>query len=197
LAKKPLLQELRELRAEMAAAAQKVYDEWTQDAEGVDEELGTGGICDKVSEEVGNVVASNVPDVAFDDGGSGGEDHAWVIVSRDGEAYGVDIAPEVYERGGGYCWRKLPNVRFDPDHVEIFEVPFPREGLEMGSKLGVSEGGTNLQGNRFEADVSPNKARADIKDRKGNRLFTLLSREDIMELHELTGELKLMMWKHL
>lgn len=59
------------------------------------------------------------------------------------------------------------------------------------------EGGTNLQGNRFEADLSPNKARADIKDRKGNRLFALLSREDIMELHELTSELKLMMWKKL
>lgn len=60
-----------------------------------------------------------------------------------------------------------------------------------------SEGGTNLQGNRFEADVSPNRKNVDIKDRKGNRLFTLLSKEDIMELHELTRELKLMMWKHL
>jgi hypothetical protein len=59
------------------------------------------------------------------------------------------------------------------------------------------EGGTNIQGNRFEADVSPNQQRADIKDRKGNRLFTLLSREDIMELHELTSELKMMMWKNL
>lgn len=60
-----------------------------------------------------------------------------------------------------------------------------------------SEGGTNLQGNRFEADVSPNKERVDIKDRKNNRLFHTLSREDIMELHELTSELKMMMWKHL
>lgn len=59
------------------------------------------------------------------------------------------------------------------------------------------EGGTNLSGNRFEADVSPNRKNADIRDRKGNRFFTLLSKEDIMELHELTSELKLMMWKKL
>lgn len=59
------------------------------------------------------------------------------------------------------------------------------------------EGGTNIQGNRFEADVSPDRKRVDIKDRKGHRLFTLLSKEDIMELHELASELKLMMWKHL
>lgn len=55
------------------------------------------------------------------------------------------------------------------------------------------EGGTNLQGNRFEADVSPNGKRSDIKDRKGGRLWTLLSLEDIEELHELTSELRKMM----
>ncbi len=55
------------------------------------------------------------------------------------------------------------------------------------------EGGTNLQGNRFEADVSPNKTRADIRDRKISRLFHTLDREDIRELHELTEELLRMM----
>ncbi len=46
-----------------------------------------------------------------------------------------------------------------------------------------------LQGNRFRGDVSPNRSRADIKDVKNNRLFMLLNREDLEELHELTEEL--------
>lgn len=56
-----------------------------------------------------------------------------------------------------------------------------------------SEGGIHLQGNRFEADISPNKSRADIKDRKNSKLFLLMSREDLEELRELTGELLGMM----
>lgn len=56
-----------------------------------------------------------------------------------------------------------------------------------------SKGGTNLQGNRFEADVAKNGSRSDIRDRKGGRLFMLMSLEDIEELHELTSELRKMM----
>ncbi len=46
-----------------------------------------------------------------------------------------------------------------------------------------------LQGNRFKADVATNRSRADIRDLKNNRLFVLLNREDLEELHELTEEL--------
>lgn len=56
-----------------------------------------------------------------------------------------------------------------------------------------SEGGTNLQGNRFEADVARNRSRADIKDRKNNRLFILLNREDLEELRDIAAELLRMM----
>jgi hypothetical protein len=55
------------------------------------------------------------------------------------------------------------------------------------------EGGTNVSGNRFEADISPNRSRADIKDRKNNRLFSLMNREDLEELRDLAAELLGMM----
>lgn len=48
------------------------------------------------------------------------------------------------------------------------------------------EGGVNVFGNRFEADIAPNKKRVDIRDRKGNRMFTLLSREDLEELRDIS-----------
>lgn len=56
-----------------------------------------------------------------------------------------------------------------------------------------SEGGTNIQGNRFEADIARNRSRADIKDRKGHKLFTLLNREDLQELRDISDELLRMM----
>lgn len=56
-----------------------------------------------------------------------------------------------------------------------------------------SEGGTHVSGNRFEADLAPNKSRADIRDRKHNRLFMLMNREDLQELRELADELLSMM----
>lgn len=55
------------------------------------------------------------------------------------------------------------------------------------------EGGTNIQGNRFEADVSRNRSRADIKDKKSGRVFTLLNPEDVLELKDLAFELLRMM----
>jgi len=56
-------------------------------------------------------------------------------------------------------------------------------------KMGTSEGGTNIRGNRFEADLAKNRKIADIRDRKNGRLFVILNREDMQELHDLTGEL--------
>lgn len=167
----------------MVAVAQQVYDGWNQDSSGEDEELGEGGICDEIAEAISGVIAEKISDVEMSDGGQPGDDHAWAVASRGMESYGIDIPCGIYERGSGYRWKKIPGVVFVADHIEIFEVPM--EGPEMG----VSEGGKNLQGNRFEADVAPNKSRADVKDRKNNRLFILLNREDIEELHELTGEL--------
>lgn len=169
----------------MAKAAQKVYDQWVQNAEGIDEVYGAGGICDDISEAIGGVVAENISGVNFTDGGSDGDDHAFPIAYRDGRAYGIDIPCRIYETGGGYRWKKREGVTFKSEDIEIFEIPYPEEGFDMGH----SEGGVNLRGNRFEADMSPNRSRADIKDRKNSKLFIMLSREDLEELHELTGKL--------
>ena len=57
------------------------------------------------------------------------------------------------------------------------------------------EGGTNISGNRFEADLAPNRSTADVRDRKYNRLFMLMNREDLSELRDLAEELLGMMPK--
>lgn len=115
--------ELERLRFEMAEAAQKVYYEWDQDEHGNDAELGSGGICDSVAEAIAGVIVSSLAGVETSDGGQEGDDHAWTIASRGTESYGVDIDQHVYEIGGGYHWKKKPNVIIRPDQVEIFSVP--------------------------------------------------------------------------
>lgn len=122
-----LLQELKELRPKLAEAAQKIYDQWNQDSEGVDETSGTGGICDEISEAIGSVIAQKVAGAELFSGGQEGDDHAFIVVQRDDEAFGVDIPPGVYESGGGYNWRKKEGVTFSPEYVVIFPVPMQEE----------------------------------------------------------------------
>ena len=112
---------LEALRADMASAAQAVVDEWEQDEDGWDEEFGSGGACDRVSEALAEVVA-RLDGVEIVDGGHDGDDHAWLIVYDHAEAYAVDVPPGVYEEGGGYSWRKIDGARIGPEDVAIWRV---------------------------------------------------------------------------
>lgn len=117
------IKRLMALREAMASAAQQEYDGWNQDDEGIDEELGGGGICDRISESMANVIDGSIEGAEFRDGGQEGDDHAYNYVRIGDEAFGVDIPPHVYETGGGYNWSKIPGVKFKPDDVDIWPVP--------------------------------------------------------------------------
>ena len=118
-----LAQYLNTVRPNIARHIQKIYDEWNQNAEGEDEEYGTGGICDAISEEIIDLVISAQPfPLTAHEGGQEGDDHSWIIVYTDTEVYGVDIPSHVYERGGGYSWKKIPNVTFDASDVNVFKL---------------------------------------------------------------------------
>lgn len=114
---------LQENRENFARLAQGVYDDWQSDDED-DIELGFGGICDLIASEIGSAVAEMGYDVV--DGGQDGDDHAWIVAvdRRRREAFGVDIPSSLYERGGGYKWKRVPNVKFSGDDVTIFPVNY-------------------------------------------------------------------------
>ena len=112
---------LEAARGEIARAAQKVYDDWEQDEEGLDPELGTGGICDAIANEIGWRMA-NFGGIAVLTEGS--DNHAWLVVYDDNEAYAVDIPASLYEEGGGYNWTKLPGIEFDESYVQIDPINY-------------------------------------------------------------------------
>lgn len=99
---------------------QRIYDEWDQDDSGFDDEYGTGGICDAIADAISSQFSFAGFDVA--EGGQEGDDHAFVYVSKDGRAWGVDVSPGVYEIGSGYSWKKIAGVEFSASDFDIWEV---------------------------------------------------------------------------
>lgn len=119
---KTLLEEIKSLMPQIISSAQEIYDDWEQNDQGEDSQYGCGGICDSISKAISDVVNSNIRDVEIFDGGQDGDDHAFIIVKKDNEAYAIDIPPGFYESGGGYCWVKKRGVTFTPEMVDIYKV---------------------------------------------------------------------------
>ncbi len=121
-----LAQALDALRPQLADVAQKLYDEWDQDEDGIDVEYGAGGICDAIARCQGDLINEQLgeqfPDLEISDGG--GDDHAWLVVTAAGASFGVDIYPGVYETGGGYSWTKRKGVTISAPDVEVFRLPY-------------------------------------------------------------------------
>ena len=113
------LSKIRALIPELLAVAQSEYDTWQQDANGINPELGCGGICQDIAEAMAGVVAQNGIDVEIVDNDGVGEQHVWGEAPDADHRIIIDIPAAHYERGGGYVWRKKPNVRFRAEHLII------------------------------------------------------------------------------
>jgi hypothetical protein len=109
-----------EVKRALAAAAQKVYDEWQQNEEGYDEELGGGGICHIIADEMSDVLFDNkiynLQTQCTD------QPHVYLIGKFKEGIFTIDIPYYVYESGGGWTWKKKPDVKFDESHVEIYQL---------------------------------------------------------------------------
>lgn len=123
--KNDLVSKLNAIRDKLAAAAQEVVDEWEQDEEEGDTELGFGGICDRVADAMASVIINNLESVEIGDGSQEGDDHQWVTVYDDDDFVIVDIHPSHYETGGGYNWRKVESAEIRPEHIHIERLGDP------------------------------------------------------------------------
>ena len=135
--------------ADLARIAQETYDEWEQNEEGWSDsfgEIGVGGICHIIADEIigylngagygSNFSACSVSDtyvqhgyvvawVGYNDE-DGDEEEDPIEESDDEEddsmlykIYSIDIPYWTYERGGGFTWKKIPDVKFGEGDVEI------------------------------------------------------------------------------
>ena len=83
--------------------------------------LGAGGLC----QDIAGALASVAWEHGFECASVSaeiGEQHVWIVVQTEDGVYSVDISPYAYERGGGYTWKKIPNVKFTPDDIEIDRI---------------------------------------------------------------------------
>jgi hypothetical protein len=106
------------VKDEMVKVAQKQYDAWKQDHNGQNDELGSGGICHLIADDLINVLyrhkIENVQSVC-----SNYEQHVYVVGQFKEGIYEIDIPYDVYETGGGYTWKKIPDVKFSRNDIVI------------------------------------------------------------------------------
>jgi hypothetical protein len=128
---------LESLRSVIAAAAQKVVDEWQIDEEGLDPELGAGGICDRVADAIIETLYARINGIEAAPGAPEGEDHQWVVASDGKEAAIIDIPPGTYEIGSGYSWKKIEGARIEPDDVFIgpLDLKLAQDLLKEGGQM--------------------------------------------------------------
>jgi len=121
--------EVRGAADQLITAAQAVLDEWEQDEDGLDPELGAGGAC----QEVASAMAGALSEIGVDevvevytefDGG-----HVFLVANLADGVFRVDVPPGAYETGAGYVWHKRDGVQLLPENLilERVEGPIPDE----------------------------------------------------------------------
>jgi len=125
--------EIKAIMPQIVAAAQKEYEEWEVDENGMHWLLGSGGIC----QEIANAMADVLMNAGFEASivsASIGEQHVYVVLKASEGIFSVDINPYLYETGGGYSWKKIPNVVFDESFIDIDKLdPDPKNFNEYTS----------------------------------------------------------------
>ena len=113
----PSVERARRAIPQILARAQRDYDAWDE----MDRDTyAGGGIC--------HIIADSVCDVLSDAGiectsvSCSHEQHVYVAARFSEGVYTIDIPYHIYEQGGGFSWKKLPDVRFEPRDVVFYRV---------------------------------------------------------------------------
>jgi hypothetical protein len=137
---KELLSFIESIKPQLALAAEEVYDDWDQDEEGYSEDYGSGGICDKIAEELVSTFDRLKPDNLKDWDSftmyKENECHTdmYVVNHQIKKIYEVGLSPHHYESGGGYTWKKKREHEINPAAFHVtdsyldYENFFDEEG---------------------------------------------------------------------
>lgn len=108
------------IKDELAQAAQKVYDGWEQNEEGYCDSFGHGGICGDIANVMTEILWKY--DIECTTVSSNHEQHVYVVAKTDEGVFSVDIPWSHYETGGGFCWKKIPDVELTSWDIQIYHI---------------------------------------------------------------------------
>jgi hypothetical protein len=113
----PSVEQAKSAIPQILQAAQRVYNDW--DEEDRDTYAG-GGIC--------HIIADAVCDVLYSAGiectpvSCDYEQHVYVAAKFEEGIYTIDIPYHIYETGGGFSWKKIPDVVFEKNDVVFYRA---------------------------------------------------------------------------
>lgn len=114
------IEEVKQLTLLFVNAAQREYDDWTQEEDGYDHEVGYGGICHLIADKIAGILQDNeIEAVSFS---LDSEVHVLVVAQCKEGVFSIDVPHVIYESGGGYHWKKKPNVIFDKDSIVYYQI---------------------------------------------------------------------------
>lgn len=126
----PSVAVMKNLKIQLARAAQMVYDSWEQDEDGNDEEYGGGGICHDIADAMVEVLdGSSIESRSVS--ASVGDVHVFVVAKFAEGVHSIDIPPQTYERGAAYTWTKIPGVEFGPEDIDLSLVDKNPENFDQ------------------------------------------------------------------
>ena len=103
--------------------AQRIYDEWDQNEDGIDEVYGGGGVCDEIADEICEAVQAHTnleASAMYNEYDTHTSVYAWDTDLK--KLFHIDIPPEVYETGYGYSWRKNKDITFSPSDLLVEDI---------------------------------------------------------------------------
>jgi len=108
-------------KKQLAIIAQTIYDKWdASDKYYGDWQVGFGGICHLIADEIASHL--NTMGIYAQTVSSEAEVHVYVVAQTKEGVFLIDIPPHLYETGGGYNWKKIPEIIFDEDYIVIYNL---------------------------------------------------------------------------
>ena len=117
-------------KKKLADIAQAIYNTWNASDETYgDFEVGFGGICHLIAEKIVDYLYSiGIPASTVS---SNAEVHVYAVAQAQEGVFVIDIPPYSYETGGGYSWKKIPDIIFDEDYIVINKIDADPKSFEM------------------------------------------------------------------
>jgi hypothetical protein len=111
----PSVNQAKNLLPMILPKVQTAYDDW--DEIDVDTYAG-GGICHILADAICDVLGNN--GIECTPVSSSHEQHVYVAGKFSEGIYIIDIPYHIYETGGGFSWKKIPNITFETGDVTFY-----------------------------------------------------------------------------